>query len=151
MSSVLFDLNNLAIRCLFSKEVIQSDNEVDWELWKYSIVSSIYGVFFQIKDLDEIVLAVDSKHTWRKIYYPRYKEKRQSKREETEIDWEEYEKIYFNSIKENVDFDNLDYSIFEDSCLLCSENIPDKCHRRLLAEYIAEKLDGKVNIYHLKV
>ncbi len=68
-----------------------------------------------------------------------------------EIDWEEYEKKYFNSIKENVDFDNLDYSIFDYSCLLCSENVPDKCHRRLLAEYIAEKSDCEVNIHHLKV
>jgi uncharacterized protein (DUF488 family) len=33
-------------------------------------------------------------------------------------------------------------------CLLCSEPTPDHCHRRLLAEYLAEKLGGIV-ITHL--
>jgi len=67
-----------------------------------------------------------------------------------EIDWDEYTEIYLNSVKERVDFDNLDYSMFEDSCLLCSENKPEKCHRRLLAELIADKIDD-VEIVHLKV
>jgi uncharacterized protein (DUF488 family) len=29
-------------------------------------------------------------------------------------------------------------------CLLCSEPTPDRCHRRLLAEYLSEELDGIV-------
>ena len=33
-------------------------------------------------------------------------------------------------------------------CLLCSEPTPDRCHRRLLAEYLAEQLGGIV-ISHL--
>ena len=33
-------------------------------------------------------------------------------------------------------------------CLLCSEPTPDRCHRRLLAEYLAEQLGGIV-VMHL--
>jgi uncharacterized protein (DUF488 family) len=33
-------------------------------------------------------------------------------------------------------------------CLLCSEPTPDRCHRRLLAEYLAEQLGGIV-VSHL--
>ena len=32
--------------------------------------------------------------------------------------------------------------------LLCSEPTPDKCHRRLVAEYFTEKW-GNINIIHL--
>ena len=93
-ATVLFDMNNLAIRCLFSKEVIDSNNEIDWELWKYRIISSIYGVFFQVKNVDEIVLAVDDYNSWRKIYFSRYKEKRGEQRDKLDIDWEEYFRRY---------------------------------------------------------
>ena len=92
--SFLFDLNNLAIRCLFSSEVIGSDNRVDWDVWRYRIFNSIYSSIFQIKDCDEIVLAVDDRRSWRKLYFPRYKEKRTEKREKVEIDWDEYFQKY---------------------------------------------------------
>jgi uncharacterized protein (DUF488 family) len=34
-------------------------------------------------------------------------------------------------------------------CLLCSEPTPDHCHRRLLAEYLTEELDGIVTTHLL--
>jgi uncharacterized protein (DUF488 family) len=34
------------------------------------------------------------------------------------------------------------------SCLLCSEPKPEKCHRRLVAEYLMEKF-GDIEIKHL--
>lgn len=91
MSTLLFDLNNVAIRCLFSKDVIDySDNSVDWEVWEYRVFNSIYSAIFQVKDVDEIVLAMDSAESWRKLYFSGYKEKRKEKREKIEIDWKEY-------------------------------------------------------------
>jgi uncharacterized protein (DUF488 family) len=37
---------------------------------------------------------------------------------------------------------------YRSPCLLCSEPTPDRCHRRLLAEYLAEQLGGIV-VAHL--
>jgi len=68
-----------------------------------------------------------------------------------EITWKEYEKIYLNDLKNKVDFNKLEIDIFDNSCLLCSENLPEKCHRRLLAEFIDKKSPEKVQIHHLKV
>jgi uncharacterized protein (DUF488 family) len=34
-------------------------------------------------------------------------------------------------------------------CLLCSEEKPEKCHRRLVAEYLARSLSEPVQIIHL--
>lgn len=35
-----------------------------------------------------------------------------------------------------------------ESCLLCSEEMPDHCHRRLVAEYLKERW-GDVEIVHI--
>jgi len=37
---------------------------------------------------------------------------------------------------------------YQRPCLLCSEDTPDHCHRRLLAEYLAERI-GNLEIVHL--
>ena len=39
-------------------------------------------------------------------------------------------------------------SLLADSCLLCSEDLPEECHRRLVAEYLSSKW-GQVQIQHL--
>lgn len=63
-------------------------------------------------------------------------------------DWKEYEKDFNKLIKirkiENLDVTN----ILNNSCLLCSEDRPVNCHRRLVAEYLCKKL-GNINIKHL--
>ncbi len=66
-----------------------------------------------------------------------------------EVSWEEYEETYLDSLKENID--QIDLTYFDNSCLLCSENVPDKCHRRLLAEYLKEQAEEDIEIEHLKV
>jgi uncharacterized protein (DUF488 family) len=69
------------------------------------------------------------------------------------IPWDQYESE-FNKILpkrqplKSIDFENQNGSI----CLLCSEDKPDRCHRRLLAEYYSRNLPGagaRVEIKHL--
>ena len=63
------------------------------------------------------------------------------------IDWDEYEKQYFDILNQNIS-KIIDYSFFNDSCLLCSESTPKYCHRRLLSEYLAEQ-NKQIKIIHL--
>ncbi|MEI7000010.1 DUF488 family protein, partial [Klebsiella pneumoniae] len=44
--------------------------------------------------------------------------------------------------------ETLEKSQFADACLLCSEHKPHHCHRRLVAEYLADKWPD-VTIMHL--
>ena len=44
--------------------------------------------------------------------------------------------------------ENIDRSQFDGGCLLCSEDKPHHCHRRLVAEYLKDKW-GNVEIEHL--
>jgi len=63
------------------------------------------------------------------------------------INWEGYQKRYIALLKERNILKNIDKSILKDACLLCSEPTPEKCHRRLLAEYLAH--NNKITIIHL--
>lgn len=58
-----------------------------------------------------------------------------------EIDWEEYVKRFSKLIVEREIEDKIEAEELNNACLLCSEPTPEQCHRRLVAEYLKEKLD----------
>lgn len=63
--------------------------------------------------------------------------------------WEEYERRFLDLVAERKIERELDRLAFERrTVLLCSEDTPDRCHRRLVAEYLAEHWSG-VEIVHL--
>ena len=64
--------------------------------------------------------------------------------------WLKYEHNYLTLLKErNIAEDNSLQVLKEKKCcLLCSEPSEEKCHRRLLAEFLSKNWDG-VNIIHL--
>ncbi len=64
------------------------------------------------------------------------------------IDWDEYERRFTHLIDERNISKILNPKDLENSVLLCSEDEPSKCHRRLLVEFLADKW-GNVNIHHL--
>ena len=66
------------------------------------------------------------------------------------INWEEYEEA-FAALMQVRDIDEYilkNYADADNICLLCTEVSPENCHRRLVAEKIAEVL-GDVRIVHL--
>jgi uncharacterized protein (DUF488 family) len=65
-----------------------------------------------------------------------------------EIDWTEYERRFRQLLVERHIKDVITPQLLDKVCLLCSEPEPDKCHRRLTAEYFRE-LWGDVEIHHL--
>ena len=70
----------------------------------------------------------------------RYRDKKMS--------WLDYEVEYLNlldlrKIAQRVNIENL-----HENCLLCSEHTPEKCHRRLLAEYL-KHVKSEIEIVHL--
>lgn len=64
------------------------------------------------------------------------------------VSWQEYESEYVRIMDQRVITDRIDWNIFEDSALLCSEPTAEQCHRRLLAEYLAQK-NSDIRIRHL--
>lgn len=65
-----------------------------------------------------------------------------------EISWENYEKIYHQILIERDILKKISTDDFKNSVLLCSEPTAKQCHRRLVAEYLADSFDN-INIKHL--
>lgn len=64
------------------------------------------------------------------------------------ISWQEYEIEYSRILIQRNIIEKIDCNIFKDSVLLCSEPTAEQCHRRLLAEYLAQK-KSDIKIKHL--
>lgn len=62
-------------------------------------------------------------------------------------DWDRYERKFL-SLMAARQIEKLDRHTLDEGCLLCSEDKPHHCHRRLVAEYLREKW-GNVEIVHL--
>jgi uncharacterized protein (DUF488 family) len=68
--------------------------------------------------------------------------------QDKKITWSEYETTYKAMLVKRNILDRIDVKILDDGCLLCSEPTPEQCHRRLLAEYLKEKIPG-LEIRHI--
>ena len=65
-----------------------------------------------------------------------------------EMSWSQYEIEYLNLLDIRKIGDKIDIDKFHKGCLLCSEHTPEKCHRRLLAEYLQARFTN-IKIHHL--
>lgn len=64
-------------------------------------------------------------------------------------DWATYEQRFLSLIKQRRIEQTLSRDVIAGSCLLCSEEKPHHCHRRLVAEYLQQHWDN-VEIIHLQ-
>jgi uncharacterized protein (DUF488 family) len=63
-------------------------------------------------------------------------------------DWAAYEKQFVDLLRTRQVENTIAPDALSNACLLCSEHLPQHCHRRLVAEYLAEKW-GHLEIVHL--
>ena len=100
MTTVLIDFNNLCFRHFFAnKEIGITTPNPDFSLWRYMVIYGIYNLMNKFNNIDEVVIAVDDRSSWRKSYFSRYKESRKKTRDKSEVDFpllysqiEEYQK-----------------------------------------------------------
>ena len=69
-----------------------------------------------------------------------YKKKRGS--------WSDYEAKFLNLMAERRIEETLSKDLIDGSCLLCSEERHEHCHRRLVAEYLKQKW-GNLEVEHI--
>lgn len=63
-------------------------------------------------------------------------------------DWAAYEVQFLDLMKQRRIESTIPKEVLADGCLLCSEDKPHHCHRRLVAEYLTEHW-GNVEVRHL--
>lgn len=64
-------------------------------------------------------------------------------------DWAAYETRFLDLMRQRRIEEKVPQEVVADGCLLCSEDKPHYCHRRLVAEYLRERWGDTVDISHL--
>jgi uncharacterized protein (DUF488 family) len=67
---------------------------------------------------------------------------------EKSISWSEYEVLFKQLLEKRHPNNILTSNELDNACLLCAEPTPDKCHRRLVAEYL-KTIFPEIVIKHL--
>lgn len=66
----------------------------------------------------------------------------------TKVPWEVYEREFLDLMTSRKVEATVEQSVLDEGVLLCSEDKPTHCHRRLVAEYLRDRWGG-VEIVHL--
>ena len=109
---IIMDMNQISLACLMMDMNMRKSDEVREDLVRHMILNSIrmYRMDFH-QEFGEIVLTYDSKHYWRRDYFPNYKAGRKKGREKDSKDWD----AIFNCLnKIKMEFkENLPYKYME--------------------------------------
>lgn len=64
-------------------------------------------------------------------------------------DWSAYEQRFLGLMSERQIENRFKPEMFDGTCLLCSEDTPHHCHRRLVCEYLNSRWGGALIVRHL--
>jgi hypothetical protein len=130
---ILIDMNQIAVANLMMNLKMNNSKTIDENMVRHMILNSIrmYRTEYH-NEYGEVVLTWDSKHSWRRDYFPEYKASRRKGREESDLDWDEIfgtlNKIR-NEIKDNFPYKYLEvFGAEADDIIgfLCEENKDEK-------------------------
>lgn len=63
--------------------------------------------------------------------------------------WDVFQRDFLGLMAERKIEQELRPELFEGACLLCSEDTPHHCHRRLVCDYLNGKWGGSLSVTHL--
>ena len=130
---ILIDMNQIAVANLMMNLKMNNSKTIDENMVRHMILNSIRMYRMEHHDeYGEVVLTWDSKHSWRRDYFPEYKASRRKGREESDLDWDDIfgtlNKIR-NEIKQNFPYKYLEvFGAEADDIIgfLCEENRDQK-------------------------
>ena len=126
-------MNQIAVANLMMNLKMNNSKTIDESMVRHMILNSIRMYRMEHHDeYGEVVLTWDSKHSWRRDYFPEYKASRRKGREESDLNWDDIfgtlNKIR-NEIKENFPYKYLEvFGAEADDIIgfLCEENKDEK-------------------------
>ena len=130
---ILIDMNQIAVANLMMNLKMNKNKTIDENMVRHMILNPIRMYRTEHRnEYGEVVLTWDSKHSWRRDYFPEYKASRRKGREESNLDWDDIfatlNKIR-NEIKENFPYKYLEvFGAEADDIIgfLCQENRDEK-------------------------
>jgi len=130
---IIIDMNQIAVANLMMNLKMNNSKTIDESMVRHMILNSIRMYRMEHHDeYGEVVLTWDSKHSWRRDYFPEYKASRRKGREKSDLNWDDIfgtlNKIR-NEIKENFPYKYLEvFGAEADDIIgfLCDENRDEK-------------------------
>ena len=109
---ILVDMNQISLASMMMHLHMSKSKEIDDNMVRHMILNSLrmYRTKFS-SEFGELVLCYDSKHYWRRDYFPEYKSGRRKSREKSGLDWESIF-LCLNKIKDELR-DNMPYKFIE--------------------------------------
>ena len=109
---ILIDMNQIAVANLMMNLKMNNSKTLDESMVRHMILNSIRMYRKEHhSEYGEVVLTWDSKHSWRRDYFPEYKAGRRKGREESDLNWDDIfgtlNKIR-NEIKKNFPYKYLE-------------------------------------------
>ena len=109
---IIIDMNQIALASLMMNLNMNKSNTADEKMVRHMILNSIrlYRTkYFQ--EYGEVILSWDSKHSWRRDYFPQYKASRRKGRQKSDLNWDSIFE-FLNKIKSEFK-ENLPYKFIE--------------------------------------
>ena len=109
---IILDMNQISVASLMMNMHMAKSDTVDEDMVRHMILNSVrmYRMMFT-EEYGEVVFAWDSRHYWRRDYFPEYKLNRKMGREKDNRDWDQIYGV-LNKIKDEVRL-NLPYKYLE--------------------------------------
>jgi hypothetical protein len=109
---ILVDMNQISLASIMMHLHIQKESDIDENMVRHMILNSLrmYRSRF-VSEFGELVLCYDSRHYWRRDYFPEYKHSRRKGREKDSKNWDDIFSC-LNKIKEEIK-NNMPYKFLE--------------------------------------
>ncbi len=65
------------------------------------------------------------------------------------LSWNEFEPRFMDIMRDRKIEESFEPDALDGACLLCSEDTPHKCHRRLVIEYLEDRWGRSLDVTHL--
>ena len=124
---ILVDMNQISLASVMMHLNITKRTSVDMGMVRHMILNSLrmYRQMFN-EEYGELVICYDSKHYWRRDYYPEYKASRKKTRDSSGHDWDDIFE-FLNMMKEEIK-DNFPYKVLEVYGAEADDIIATLCH-----------------------
>ena len=109
---ILVDMNQISLASMMMHLHMSKSKEIDEKMVRHMILNSLrmYRTRFS-SEFNELVLCYDSRHYWRRDFFPEYKASRRKGREKSDLDWDAIFQC-LNAIKEEIKI-NMPYKCIE--------------------------------------
>ena len=109
---IIIDMNQISLASLMMHLNMTKTKEPDENMVRHMILNSVrmYRTMFN-EEYGEVILTYDSKHYWRRDFFPQYKSNRKKGREKDSKDWDAIFEV-LNKIKSEIK-ENLPYKFLE--------------------------------------